>query len=124
MITPSPSPDDLSRLSRDLTVYRTLFAENPTASWARNAALTAECDRLKANYDLLKADNQSLYEQREVNLAERDRLRAALVGLVGSDDPNELAAIRAFTVEHAPNETAILTAVDLLLETGSNAPSP
>ena len=49
--------------------------------------------------------------------AQRDRYRAALVSLVGSDNPVELRGIRAFTVANAPNETAIIAAVDLLLET-------
>jgi hypothetical protein len=45
-----------------------------------------------------------------------DRYRAALVALVGSDDPKTLRGIRAYTVQYAPNETAILNAIDLLLE--------
>ena len=49
--------------------------------------------------------------------AQRDRYRAALVGLVGADNPTDLRGIRAFTVANAPNETAIIAAVDLLLET-------
>lgn len=116
-------PGTPSHGSNVLTAHIKVCPSHPMrALEEENTRLEAELKRFKAQPQEISPskvveDLQVLGWNRELR-EQVTRLRAALVGLVGVDTPEELAAMKGFIQKHAPEgeQQGIVAAIDALLE--------